>query len=61
MNKDALKNMGFATRTIHGGYQKNEMGALATPIYQTSTFILTAQTKVENVLLEKKKVTYTQD
>lgn len=39
MNKDALKNMGFATRTIHGGYQKNEMGALATPIYQTSTFI----------------------
>ena len=39
MNKDALKDMGFATKTIHGGYIKNEMGALATPIYQTSTFI----------------------
>lgn len=34
-----MKNMGFATKTIHGGYQKNEMGALSTPIYQTSTFI----------------------
>ena len=34
-----VKNMGFATKTIHGGYQKNEMGALTTPIYQTSTFM----------------------
>lgn len=39
MNHDAIKNMGFATQTIHAGYQKNEMGALATPIYQTSTFM----------------------
>ena len=32
-------NMGFATRAIHGGWKKNDAGALATPIYQTSTFI----------------------
>lgn len=31
--------MDFSTRAIHAGYQKNEHGALATPIYQTSTFI----------------------
>ena len=31
--------MGFSTRAVHAGYQKNEFGALATPIYQTSTFI----------------------
>ena len=30
--------MGFSTRAIHGGYKPNEEGALATPIYQTSTF-----------------------
>lgn len=34
-----MKNKGFGTRAIHGGYKKNEVGALATPIYQTSTFI----------------------
>ncbi|MGX8796568.1 methionine gamma-lyase [Fusibacter sp. JL298sf-3] len=39
MNHDAVKKMGFATKTIHAGYKKNEMGALATPIYQTSTFM----------------------
>ncbi|WP_392486409.1 methionine gamma-lyase [Haloimpatiens sp. FM7315] len=38
MNKDELTNMGFATRAIHGGHTKNSVGALATPIYQTSTF-----------------------
>lgn len=34
-----MKNLGFSTKAIHGGYVKNEVGALATPIYQTSTFI----------------------
>ncbi|WP_297598866.1 methionine gamma-lyase [uncultured Cetobacterium sp.] len=35
------KNMknGFGTIAIHGGSQKNPFGTLATPIYQTSTFI----------------------
>lgn len=39
MDKEKLKKMGFATKTIHGGYEHNDKGSLATPIYQTSTFI----------------------
>lgn len=39
MNKEDLGKMNFSTRAVHAGYQKNEFGALATPIYQTSTFI----------------------
>jgi methionine-gamma-lyase len=38
VNFDMCK-MGFATKAIHGGWKKNDAGALATPIYQTSTFI----------------------
>lgn len=38
MNRELLSTMGFATQSIHGGHKKNDMGALATPIYQTSTF-----------------------
>ncbi len=34
-----IKNKAFSTRAIHGGHQKNEFGALGTPIYQSSTFI----------------------
>ncbi len=39
MDKKSLSKMGFSTRAIHAGYEKNEHGALATPIYQTSTFM----------------------
>lgn len=39
MNKEKLSKMHFSTRAVHAGYEKNEHGALATPIYQTSTFI----------------------
>ncbi len=39
MDKNYLKDMGFATRAIHGGHKKDSTGALATPIYQTSTFV----------------------
>ncbi|WP_291578897.1 methionine gamma-lyase [Clostridium sp. UBA6640] len=39
MNKGQLKQMGFSTKAIHGGAKKNEYGALATPIYQSSTFV----------------------
>lgn len=39
MDKEKMSKMGFSTRAVHAGYQKNEFGALATPIYQTSTFI----------------------
>lgn len=34
-----LKNKGVGTKSIHGGAIKNKYGALATPIYQTSTFV----------------------
>ena len=34
-----MKKHKFSTRAIHSGYEKNQHGALATPIYQTSTFI----------------------
>ena len=34
-----MKKHKFSTRAIHSGYEKNEHGALASPIYQTSTFI----------------------
>lgn len=39
MVKNKTKNMAFSTRAIHEGYESNKYGALATPIYQTSTFI----------------------
>ncbi len=32
------KNSGFNTRLIHAGFKKNEVNAVVTPIYQTSTF-----------------------
>lgn len=34
-----LKNAKFDTLAVHAGYTKNDVGALTTPIYQTSTFI----------------------
>jgi methionine-gamma-lyase len=39
MDKEAMKKMGFATKAIHAGHAKDQYGALATPIYQTSTFV----------------------
>lgn len=39
MDKKAMKNLGFATKAIHAGHAKDQYGALATPIYQTSTFV----------------------
>ncbi len=33
------KKKGFATQQIHAGHMPNQFGALATPIYQTSTFV----------------------
>lgn len=39
MDKEKLSKMDFSTRAVHAGYTPNEHGALASPIYQTSTFI----------------------
>lgn len=36
---ESLKDKGIGTKAIHGGVIKNKYGALATPIYQTSTFV----------------------
>ncbi len=34
-----MKNRGFSTKAIHSGHDDNKHGSLATPIYQSSTFI----------------------
>lgn len=34
-----IQQKGIGTIAIHGGHEKNPFGSLATPIYQTSTFI----------------------
>jgi len=34
-----VKNKGFSTKAIHVGHDNNPYGTLATPIYQTSTFV----------------------
>ena len=33
-----MEAMGFATKSIHGGYKADETGSLTTPIYQAATF-----------------------
>lgn len=60
MDNIQMKNKGFATKVIHGGYQKNEVGALATPIYQTSTFIFdSAEQGGKRFALEEEGYIYT--
>lgn len=39
MKKEKMKTQGFATQSIHAGAIRNEQGTLATPIYQTATFL----------------------
>lgn len=51
---------GFATRAIHAGHQKNSFGALATPIYQTSTFVFdSAEQGGRRFALEEEGYIYT--
>ncbi len=53
-------NMGFATRAVHGGWKKNDAGTLATPIYQTSTFIFdSAEQGGRRFALEEEGYIYT--
>lgn len=60
MDKSELKNMGFASKQIHAGYEKNKYGALATPIYQTSTFIFdSAEQGGKRFALEEEGYIYT--
>ena len=39
MNPEERRKSGFATRAVHVGAEKNQYGTLASPIYQTSTFV----------------------
>jgi len=60
MNKDKLSKMNFSTRAVHAGYKPNEYGALATPIYQTSTFIFdSAEQGGRRFALEEEGYIYT--
>lgn len=60
MDKEKLSKMRFATKAVHAGYRKNEYGALATPIYQTSTFIFdSAEQGGRRFALEEEGYIYT--
>lgn len=60
MDKQKLSEMKFSTRAVHAGYVKNEYGALATPIYQTSTFIFdSAEQGGKRFALEEEGYIYT--
>lgn len=57
-----IKKMGFATKAIHGGHiGDKQFGSLATPIYQTSTFIFDSAEQGVGDLQEKKVDIYIQD
>jgi len=55
-----MEGMGFASKQIHGGQDKNTYGALATPIYQTSTFVFdSAEQGGRRFALEEEGYIYT--
>ena len=55
-----IKNLGFASKQIHAGQDKNMYGALATPIYQTSTFVFdSAEQGGRRFALEEEGYIYT--
>ncbi|MBM9604724.1 methionine gamma-lyase [Desulfopila inferna] len=39
MDEKIMAKAGFATKAIHGGYKKDQYGALTVPIHQTATFV----------------------
>lgn len=52
--------LGFGTRAIHSGTHRNEFGTLATPIYQSSTFIFdSAEQGGRRFALEEEGYIYT--
>ncbi len=55
-----IENLGFASKQIHAGQDKNTYGALATPIYQTSTFVFdSAEQGGRRFALEEEGYIYT--
>ncbi|WP_432403763.1 methionine gamma-lyase [Wukongibacter sp. M2B1] len=61
MKREALQSKGFATKAIHGGNKTDPTtGALATPIYQTSTFVFdSAEQGGKRFALEEEGFIYT--
>lgn len=54
------RTYGFNTQIVHAGQQPDpSTGALSTPIFQTSTFVLTAPNKVPPALRSKSPGTFT--
>jgi cystathionine gamma-synthase len=49
----ASKEMGFSTKAVRGGEKPDSLGAVATPIYETSVFAFTSTRQLIDVISEK--------
>ncbi|MEM3770544.1 MAG: aminotransferase class I/II-fold pyridoxal phosphate-dependent enzyme [Candidatus Bathyarchaeia archaeon] len=49
----ASKRAGFSTRAVHGGEKPDAVGAVATPIYETSVFAFTSTKELIDVISGK--------
>jgi methionine-gamma-lyase len=49
----ASKEMGFSTKAVRGGEKPDSLGAVATPIYETSVFAFTNTRQLIGVISEK--------
>jgi methionine-gamma-lyase len=49
----ASKEMGFSTKAVRGGEKPDSLGAVATPIYETSVFAFTNTRQLIDVISEK--------
>ncbi len=60
MHNELVNRSGFATKSIHGGRQKDSFGSLCEPIYQTSAFTFeTAEQGGRRFALEEEGYIYT--
>ena len=49
----ASKSLGFSTKAVRGGEKPDGLGAVATPIYETSVFAFTSTRQLIDVISEK--------
>lgn len=47
------KEFGFSTKAVRGGEKPDSMGAVSTPIYETSVFAFTSTNRLIDVISEK--------
>lgn len=61
MDREDINTLGFGTKAIHGGHKRDsQYGSLATPIFQTSTFIFdSAEQGGKRFALEESGYIYT--